>query len=132
MADLSLVIVLALGAATIGGPEALVLLLDVAGGNPATDIIIAVFLICVITALVLGNMLLARYIRVADVNDAAAVDPGTARFARVTLAVALAVAIFVAACLLAVPYVPAGAGRKLGSEERRATALPDDASRPGS
>ncbi|GJN29369.1 hypothetical protein PR202_gb17592 [Eleusine coracana subsp. coracana] len=110
MADLPLVIVLAVGGATVGGPEALRLLHDIAGRNPAADVIIAVFLIGAITALILGTMLLARYIRVADANEDAALDPCTARFAKVTLAVSLAVVVFVAACLLAVPGRERGHG----------------------
>lgn len=109
MADLPLVIAVALGGAAVGGPEALILLLDVAGRYPAADVIIVFFLSCATTSFVLGTMLLARYMRVAVANDAAALEPGTARFAKVTLAVGLAVVIIVAACLLAIPSVPAGA-----------------------
>ncbi|GJN00647.1 hypothetical protein PR202_ga17843 [Eleusine coracana subsp. coracana] len=105
MADLpvQLVIVLALGGAVVGGPEALRLLLDVTGRSLAADVMIAVFLIFAVTALVLGTMLLARYVSVAETNDAAPLQPGTARLAMVTLAVALAVVVFVAACLVAIP-----------------------------
>jgi hypothetical protein len=106
-ADLPLAIVLALGAAAAGGPEAVALLLHVAGRSPAADVLLALFLISAHAALVLGTMLLALYVRVAD---AAPLRPATARFARVTLAVAVAVMLFVSACLLTLPFVPAGVG----------------------
>ncbi|TVU12184.1 hypothetical protein EJB05_45817 [Eragrostis curvula] len=69
MADLPVIIVLALGGAAAGGPEALVLLLDVAGKSPAVDIVVVLFLICAMTAVLLGTMLLARFIRAAVAND---------------------------------------------------------------
>lgn len=105
-------IVLSLGCAVAGGPEALRILLGLSGRSPVADIAICVFLICAATAPVLGTVLLARYFRAAGKADgvggapAPAVDP----FARVTVAVALAVVFIVAACLLVVP----SAGRDPG------------------
>ncbi|TVU00279.1 hypothetical protein EJB05_54300, partial [Eragrostis curvula] len=120
MADIPLIIVLALGGAAVGGPEALFLLLAVAGQGPAADIIIVLFLICAMTAVLLGTMLLARFIRAAVANDVAALlAPGTERFARLTLAVALAVVVFVSACLLA---IPAGLEREVGGAARSCSA----------
>lgn len=96
-------IVLSLGCAMVGAPEALRLLLDLAGqSSPITGVVIIVGVICAVTATVLGAMLLVRFIRVAG----NAPDTTTERFARVTLTVAVAVAFLVAACLVAVPTVP--------------------------
>lgn len=116
--DLVMAIVLSLGCAVAGGPEALRILLGLSGRSPVADIAICVFLICAATAPVLGTVLLARYFRAAGKADgvggapAPAVDP----FARVTVAVALAVALVVAACLiLVVPSSAHSASRDPGS-----------------
>ena len=102
--DLAMATVLSLGCAMVGAPEALRLLLDLAGqSSPIAGVVVIVGVICAVTAAtVLGAMLLVRFIRVAG----NAPDPPTERFARVTLTVAVAVALLVAACLLAVPTVP--------------------------
>uniref|UniRef100_A0A0E0A6D8 Uncharacterized protein n=1 Tax=Oryza glumipatula TaxID=40148 RepID=A0A0E0A6D8_9ORYZ len=104
--DLVMAIVLSLGCAVAGGPEALRILLGLSGRSPVADIAICAFLVCAATAPALGNVLLVRYFRVAGKANGvggatapAAVDP----FARVTVAVALAVVFIVATCLLVVP-----------------------------
>ncbi|KAL6606822.1 hypothetical protein ACP70R_042475 [Stipagrostis hirtigluma subsp. patula] len=113
MADVPLAIVLAVGGAAAGGPEALGVLLGLAGRSAAADVAICVFLICAATVPVLGTMLLVRYLRVA--GNAA---PATERFARMTLAVALAVVLFVTACLLAAPAIPARRGGEAAGAAR--------------
>jgi len=61
MADLPPVaIVLAVGGAVVGGPEALRLLLALEGRTAATDVTVCAFLFCAFTALLLGTLLLAR------------------------------------------------------------------------
>jgi len=107
------IIVLALGAGALGFPDALRLLLDIAGRrSPLTDIAICVFAMAVVTAQALGAMLLARFVRKApraggDAHAAGA-PPRTDRFAQVTLVVSLGVAFLVSACLL----VASGAGAR--------------------
>ena len=91
------IIVLALGAGALGFPDALRLLLDIAGRrSPLTDIAICVFAMAVVTAQALGAMLLARFVRRAP----RAPPPRTDQFAQVTLVVSLVVAFLVSACLL--------------------------------
>uniref|UniRef100_A0A0E0L913 Uncharacterized protein n=1 Tax=Oryza punctata TaxID=4537 RepID=A0A0E0L913_ORYPU len=107
-ADLVTAIVFALAAATLGGPEALRLLLDLAGKNPAADVAIFVGVICAVTSAVLGAMLLVRFIRVAG----SAPDRATERFARVTLTVAVAAIFLVAVCLVAAPSLSIPAADK--------------------
>jgi len=111
------IIVLALGAGALGFPDALRLLLDIAGRrSPLTDIAICVFAMAVVTAQALGAMLLARFVRKApraggDAHAAGAPPsppPRTDRFAQVTLVVSLGVAFLVSACLL----VASGAGAR--------------------
>uniref|UniRef100_A0A0E0L915 Uncharacterized protein n=1 Tax=Oryza punctata TaxID=4537 RepID=A0A0E0L915_ORYPU len=110
-------IVMAMGAGALGGPDALRLLLACAGRSPHVDILIAVFVIAAVTAPALGTMLLARFFRKPTAGagaggggtGAAVDDP----FAKMTLAVALAVAatLFVslaAVCFLLVPCVVVG------------------------
>lgn len=102
-------IVLAVGGAAAGGPEALRLLLALAGHSPIADVVACVFIIFSVTAPVLGTMLLARYFRVArNAAGAAPPAPATERFALVTLTVALAVVLLVTACLVVLPSIPAG------------------------
>ncbi|CAL5046605.1 unnamed protein product [Urochloa decumbens] len=102
-------IVLGVGGAAVGGPEALRILRAVAGRSAAADVAICVLLICSFTALVLGNLLLARFLREARRNARAAA-PATERFAKMTAAVALAAMFFITATLLAVPAMPARRG----------------------
>ncbi|CAD6339937.1 unnamed protein product [Miscanthus lutarioriparius] len=100
------IIVLALGAGTLGFPDALCVLLDIAGRrSPLTDIAICIFAMAVVTAQALGAMLLARFVRKARAGGHAP-PPRTDRFAQVTLVVSLVVAFLVSACLL----VASGAG----------------------
>ncbi|CAL5051627.1 unnamed protein product [Urochloa decumbens] len=105
-------IVLGVGGAAVGGPEALRLMMAVAGGSAAVDVTICVFIVCTFTALVLGNLLLARFFRDARRRNAgaAAPAPATERFARVTAAAALSAMFFITATLLAAPAIPAGLG----------------------
>ncbi|PUZ61785.1 hypothetical protein GQ55_4G305300 [Panicum hallii var. hallii] len=112
MADrVRMAIVLGVGGAAAGGPEALRLLLAVAGRSAAADVATSAFLICAFTALVLGNLLLARFLRDARRNaEAHAPAPGTERFAKMTAAAALAAMFVVTACLLALPSIPAPGG----------------------
>ncbi|KAG2604882.1 uncharacterized protein LOC120670351 [Panicum virgatum] len=119
MADdrIRMAIVLGVGAAAAGGPEAVRLLLAVAAGrSTAADVAACVLLICAFTALILGNLLLARFFRDAPRNAGAA--PGTQLFAKMTAAVALASMFFVTACLLAIPSIPSGRGNAGGGAER--------------
>jgi len=102
------IIVLALGAGALGFPDALRLLLDIAGRrSPLTDIAICVFAMAVVTAQALGAMLLARFVRKARAGGDAP-PPRTDRFAQVTLVVSLGVAFLVSACLL----IASGAGAR--------------------
>ncbi|CAN6214679.1 unnamed protein product [Urochloa humidicola] len=110
-------IVLGVGGAAVGGPEALYLLLAVAGRSAAADVAVCAFLICAFTALVLGNMLLARFFRDARRRrnaEAHAPPRGTERFANMTAAVALAAMFFITASLLAAPAMPARRGDAAG------------------
>lgn len=95
-------IVLALGAGALGGPDALRLLLQFAGRiSPAVDLAICVVVISLLTAPLLGTILLARFVRKAGPSGGAA--PATDLFAQVTAAVSAGAAFLVTACLLAVP-----------------------------
>lgn len=105
--DVAMAIVLSLGCAVVGGPEVLRILLGLSGRSPVDDVAICVFVLGAVTAPVLGNMLLARYVRVVRGAAAAPHAPAVDPFARVTVAVALAVALVFAACLLFV--VPSSA-----------------------
>lgn len=71
-------IVLALGAGVVGGHDALRLLLELAGhGAPAMDLAVCIALISALTALVLGAMLLSRFLlksRAGAAADAVATD----------------------------------------------------------
>ena len=118
MADrVRMAIVLGVGGAAAGVPEAVRLLLAVAGRSAAADVAACALLICAFTALVLGNLLLARFFRDARAPrnaGAAPAAPGTQLFAKMTAAVALASMFFVTACLLAAPSIPAGRGNAGG------------------
>jgi hypothetical protein len=107
MADVvRMAILLSVGGAVVGGPEAIRLLRAV-----AADVAVSVFLIGAFTALALGTVLLARFFRDARRNAGEhAPAPGTERFAKVTAAAALATMLFVTVSLLAVPSVPAEGG----------------------
>ena len=65
------IVVLALGAGALGGPDALRLLLAHAGRNPAADIGICLFVLAVATAQLLGTVLLARFVRKAPAGASA-------------------------------------------------------------
>lgn len=110
--DLVPAIVLSLGAAAAGGPDALHMLLGFAGKTPLVDIAICFFLVGAATASVLGTMLLARYFRVArnaaGAGGAAPPTLATECFAKIIVTVALAVIFLVTACLLVVPFAVAG------------------------
>ena len=105
-------IVLSVGGAAAGGPEAVRLLLaDAAGRSAAAGAAVSAFFICAFTALVLGNVLLARFCRGARRNAGAHTPaPGTERFANMTAAAALGAVFVVAASLLALPSIPAPGG----------------------
>ncbi|RLM54478.1 hypothetical protein C2845_PM10G05540 [Panicum miliaceum] len=90
-------IVLALGAAALGGPDALRVLLETAGRSPLHDILICVLAMAAVTAHVLGTTLLARFVRKARAGGGA---PGTDLFACVTATVSVGAALLVTACLL--------------------------------
>ncbi|CAN6202182.1 unnamed protein product [Urochloa humidicola] len=107
------IFVLALGAGALGGPDALRLLIAVAGRNrnPAFDIGIVVFLISMFAVQLLGTLLLARYVRKAPPAGAAAAGggrgaPAADPFARITLLMSLAAASLVTACLVIVSGGP--------------------------
>ncbi|KAL5199843.1 hypothetical protein ABZP36_021046 [Zizania latifolia] len=106
-------IVVAMGAAALGGPEALRVLLTFAGRSAIVDIAIAVFVIAAVAAPALGTMLLARFLRKAHMAASArgiataAVAAGDA-FAKMTLVVSMAVAFVVSASLLVLPAFQSG------------------------
>ncbi|KAL5200512.1 hypothetical protein ABZP36_021715 [Zizania latifolia] len=102
-----------MGAATLGGREALMVLLTFAGRSPIVDIAIAVFVIAAVSAPALGTMLLVRFLRKAHMaasarggamGAAAADDP----FAKMTLVVSMAVAFVVSVSLLVRPAFQSG------------------------
>lgn len=95
-------IVLALGAGALGGPDALRLLLQFAGRiSPAVDLAICVVVISLLTAPLLGTILLARFVRKAGPGGGTA--PATDLFAHMTAMVSVGAAFLVTACLLLVP-----------------------------
>ncbi|RCV20686.1 hypothetical protein SETIT_4G076700v2 [Setaria italica] len=99
-------IVLAMGAAAVGGPDTLRFLLAIAGKSLAVDVAICVFAIAAAVTPVLGTMLFARYFRGVGVarDDASAITAlGVELFQKMVHMVAVAVAFVVAACLLAAP-----------------------------
>uniref|UniRef100_A0A0D9WN01 Uncharacterized protein n=1 Tax=Leersia perrieri TaxID=77586 RepID=A0A0D9WN01_9ORYZ len=122
------IVVVAMGAAALGGPDALRLLLAFAGRSPLVDVLIAVFVIAAVTAPVLGTMLLARFLRKPRSSGArgggtrsgspagaggggptgAAADMAADPFATMTLLVSLAVTFVVSACLLVLPLFQSG------------------------
>ncbi|XP_062234149.1 uncharacterized protein LOC133931311 [Phragmites australis] len=110
MADLIPTIVLAMGAAALGGPDALRFLLAFAGRSPAVDVAVCVFAISAATTSVLGIMLLVRIFRRASVvrNAAAPHAPATDVFPKMVRMVAFPVAFLVTACLLAAQALAPG------------------------
>ncbi|CAL5046621.1 unnamed protein product [Urochloa decumbens] len=106
------IIVLALGAGVLGVPEALRLLIDLAGRNPAVDIGICVFFFAIFTVQLLGNLQLVRFVRKAPPTGRVGARRGAPRapaadyFARITLLMSLAAAVLVTACLLLVSGGP--------------------------
>ncbi|CAL5044000.1 unnamed protein product [Urochloa decumbens] len=102
------IIVLALGAGVLGVPEALRLLIELAGRNAAIDISIIVFLISIFTVQLLGNLQLVRFVRKAPPAGGAGAPraPAVDYFARITLLMSLAAAVPVAACLVLVSGGP--------------------------
>ncbi|XP_002438021.1 uncharacterized protein LOC8070744 [Sorghum bicolor] len=104
-------IVLALGAGALGGADALRLLLQFAGRiSPAVDLAICIVVISLLTAPLLGTMLLARFVRKAGPGGGGATaTPATDLFARMTATVSVGAALLVTACLLLL--VPGGAVR---------------------
>ncbi|CAN6178901.1 unnamed protein product [Urochloa humidicola] len=114
------IVVLALGAGALGGPDALRLLIEIAGPNPAFDIGIIVFLISMFAVQLLGTLLLARYVRKPPpAGVAAAARRGAPRapvadcFARITLVMSLAAAALVTACHVLVSGGPGSVARLL-------------------
>jgi len=123
-APLPTIITLALGAAALGGPDALRVLLEFTGQSPCLDIAICVFVMFVVTAYLLGAVLLVRFVRDARSGDAAGAGGGaqghgaaaaaTDCLAQVSLLVSACVGFLVAACLIALPSVPSGGLGTLG------------------
>jgi hypothetical protein len=119
-APLPTIIILALGAAALGGPDALRVLLEFTGQNPCLDIAICIFLMFMVTAYLLGAVLLVRFVRDARPGDAAGAGGGahqghgaaataTDCLAQVSLLVSVCAGFLVAACLIALPpSVPFG------------------------
>ena len=103
------IVVLALGAGALGGPDALRLLLAHAGRNPAADIGICLVVLTVATAQLLGAVLLARFVRKVPAGAGAgagrrgAPGAGADHLARFTLLLSLSAASLVAACLVVAP-----------------------------
>ncbi|CAN6208349.1 unnamed protein product [Urochloa humidicola] len=96
------IVVLALGAGALGGPEALRLLIELAGRNPAVDIGICVFVFTIFTAHLLGTVMLARYVHTPPKPGGAGGAPATDPFACIALLMSLAAASLVTACLVVV------------------------------
>jgi hypothetical protein len=122
-APLPTIIILALGAAALGGPDALRVLLEFTGHSPCLDIVICIFVMFVVTAYLLGAVLLVRFVRDARSGDAAggggaqghgAAATATDCLAQVSLLVSVCVGFLVAACLVALPSVPSGGLGTLG------------------
>ena len=117
-ASLPTIIILALGAAALGGPDALRVLLEFTGQSPCLDIAICVFVMFVVTAYLLGAVLLVSFVRDARSGDAAGAGGGaqghgaaaaaTDCLAQVSLLVSACVGFLVAACLIALPSVTSG------------------------
>ncbi|CAO1947774.1 unnamed protein product [Urochloa humidicola] len=113
--------VLALGAGALGGPHALqLLMIELAGRNPAFDIGIIVFLISMFAVQLLGTLLLARYVRkpppagvAASARRRAPRAPVADYFARITLLMSLAAAALVTACHVLVSGGPVSVVRLL-------------------
>ncbi|CAN6221763.1 unnamed protein product [Urochloa humidicola] len=114
------IVVLALGAGALGGPDALRFLIAFAGRNPVLDIGICLFVFAIFTVLLLGNLQLVRFVRKpppaggADgARRVAPRAPATDYFARITLLMSLAAASLVTACLVLVAGDPGSVVRPL-------------------
>ena len=118
------IITLALGAAALGGPDALRALVEFTGQSPCLDIAICMFVMFMVTAYLLGAVLLVRFVRDARPGDAVGTGGSRAQghgaasatdcLAQVSLLVAVCVGFLVAACLVALPpSVPSGGLGKL-------------------
>ncbi|OEL28067.1 hypothetical protein BAE44_0010911 [Dichanthelium oligosanthes] len=96
------IVVLALGAGALGGPDALRHLIALAGHSPVVDIVICVFVFAVVTAQLLGAVLLVRFVRKSPAAGAGARRgaPSADPFAQITLLLSLAAAFLVTACLV--------------------------------
>ncbi|CAD6339927.1 unnamed protein product [Miscanthus lutarioriparius] len=114
-------IVLALGAGALGGSDALRLLLQLAGRiSPAADLAICVAIISLLTAPLLGTMLLARFVLKARAGaGGGAVPAATDLFAQVTAMVSVGAAFVVTACLLVVPGGAPSASRSTSPSRTR-------------
>ena len=117
-APLPTIIILALGAAALGGPDALRVLLEFTGQSPCLDIAICISVLFMVTAYLLGAVLLVSFVRDARSGDAAGAGGGaqghgaaaaaTDCLAQVSLLVSACVGFLVAACLIALPSVTSG------------------------
>ncbi|CAN6221771.1 unnamed protein product [Urochloa humidicola] len=112
------IVVLALGAGALGGPDALRFLIAFAGRNPVVDIGICLFVFAIFTVLLLGNLQLVRFVCKAPPAGAGARHvatraPATDPFARITLLMSLAAASLVTACLILVAGDPGSVVRPL-------------------
>ena len=125
-ASLPTIIILALGAAALGGPDALRVLIEFTGQSPCLDIAICISVLFMVTLYLLGTVLLVRFVRDARSGDAAGAGGGvgalghgaaataTDCLAQVSLLVSVCVGFLVAACLIALPSVPSGGLGTLG------------------
>ncbi|XP_066372470.1 uncharacterized protein [Miscanthus floridulus] len=115
-APLPTTIILALGAAALGGPDALRVLLEFTGRSPCLDVAICLFVMFMVTAYLLGAALLVRFVLDARPGDAAGgggaqrhgAAAATDCLAQVSLLVSVCLGFVVAACLVALPSVPSG------------------------
>ena len=119
-ASLPTIIILALGAAALGGPDALRVLLEFTGQSPCLDIAICISVLFMVTLYLLGTVLLVRFVRDARSGDAAGAGGGvgalghgaaataTDCLAQVSLLVSACVGFLVAACLIVLPSVTSG------------------------
>jgi hypothetical protein len=98
-----LIIVLSLGAAVLGGPDALRALAGLAGRGPVLDITTCLLLIGMLAAQLLGVALLARFVRKPRAQRPRRAPAAGCLLARMTLAVSTGVAFSVAACLVLLP-----------------------------
>ena len=75
-APLPTIIILALGAAALGGPDALRVLIEFTGQSPCLDIAICISVLFMVTLYLLGTVLLVRFVRDARSGDAAGAGGG--------------------------------------------------------